>query len=75
MEEQEFSRECFRCARQIQNPGDHVWRWAAFHFGLDLIVNLDETTLRFKRFNRAESEHIKANHSKHHIILKYVFTK
>jgi BTB/POZ domain-containing protein 13 len=70
MDELDFSRECFRCARCVDRPGEHVWRWTAFHFGLDLVVNLDLTTLRFKRYNRLDSEHIKANHSKHHIILK-----
>ncbi|KAJ8675027.1 hypothetical protein QAD02_010813 [Eretmocerus hayati] len=70
MEDQEFSRECFRCARCVDKAGEHVWRWTAFHFGLDLVVSLDSTTLRIKRYNRTETEHIKANHSKHNVIIR-----
>lgn len=72
LSEEVFARECFRCARCVDTPGEHVWRWTAFHFGLDLVVNLDLTVLRFKRYSRLDSEHITANHNKHHILLRYV---
>ncbi|XP_043522310.1 protein germ cell-less isoform X3 [Frieseomelitta varia] len=70
MSEEEFARECFRCGRCIEKAGEHIWRWTAFHFGLDLVVCLDSTTLRIKRNHRLETDHIKANHGKHNIILK-----
>ncbi|OXU32077.1 hypothetical protein TSAR_004851 [Trichomalopsis sarcophagae] len=70
LSEETFARECFRCARCVEIPGEHVWRWTAFHFGLDLIVNLDLTVLRFKRYSRLDSEHITANHNKHHIVVR-----
>ncbi|XP_014233447.1 protein germ cell-less isoform X1 [Trichogramma pretiosum] len=68
--EEVFSQDCFRCGRQIEKPGEHAWRWTAFHFGLDLVVNLDLTTLKFKRYNRVDTEHIKANHNTHNLIIK-----
>lgn len=73
MSEEEFARECFRCGRCIEKAGEHIWRWTAFHFGLDLVVCLDSTTLRIKRNHRLDTDHIKVNHSKHKIILKLVF--
>lgn len=70
MSEEEFSKECFRCGRCIEKSGEHMWRWTAFHFGLDFLVCLDSTTLRIKRNHRFDTEHIKANHDKHNIIVK-----
>ncbi|KAL2734384.1 protein germ cell-less [Vespula squamosa] len=70
MSEKEFYQECFRCGRCVEKPGEHIWRWTAFHFGLDLVVCLDTTTLRIKRNHRLDTDHIKANHNKHNIILK-----
>ncbi|XP_078049926.1 germ cell-less isoform X1 [Augochlora pura] len=70
MSEEEFARECFRCGRCIEKVGEHTWRWTAFHFGLNLVVCLDSTTLRIKRNHRLDTDLIKANHSKHNIILK-----
>ncbi|XP_076753572.1 germ cell-less [Xylocopa sonorina] len=70
MSEEEFARECFRCGRCIEKVGEHIWRWTAFHFGLDLVVCLDSTTLRIKRNHRLDTDHIKAYHNKHNIILK-----
>lgn len=70
LSEDEFSRECFRCGRCVEKVGEHFWRWTAFHFGLDLVVCLDSTTLRIKRNRRVDTDHIKANHNKHNIILK-----
>ncbi|XP_043286018.1 protein germ cell-less [Venturia canescens] len=70
MSDEEFSRECFRCGRCVEKPGDHIWRWTAFHFGLELVVHLDITTLRIRRNHRIDSDHITANHSKRNIILK-----
>ena len=69
MNEDDFAKECFRCGRCIEIPGENIWRWTAFHFGLDLIISLDTTSLRFTRFHKP-SEHIKANHNEHNIILK-----
>lgn len=68
--EEVFSRECFRCGRCVEKPGEHIWRWTAFHFGLDLVVALDTTTLRIKRYHKLDTDHIKVNHSKHNVILK-----
>ncbi|XP_046424555.1 protein germ cell-less isoform X1 [Neodiprion virginianus] len=70
MSEEEFSRECFRCGRCVEKGGEHIWRWTAFHFGLDLVASLDTTTLRLKRNHRIETEHIQSNHAKHNVIVK-----
>ncbi|XP_014473350.1 PREDICTED: protein germ cell-less [Dinoponera quadriceps] len=70
MTEEEFFRECFRCGRCIEKPGEHVWRWRAFHYGLDLVMAMDMTTFYIERSNRMDSKHIKANHKEHNIILK-----
>ncbi|XP_033225287.1 protein germ cell-less isoform X3 [Belonocnema kinseyi] len=70
MSDEQFSRECFRCGRCVERPGEHVWRWTAFHFGLDLVVYLDTTTLRIKRNHRLDTDHIKANHTLHNILLQ-----
>lgn len=56
MSEEEFARECFRCGRCIEKAGEHIWRWTAFHFGLDLVVCLDSTTLRIKRNHRLDTD-------------------
>ncbi|XP_014219919.1 protein germ cell-less isoform X2 [Copidosoma floridanum] len=68
--EQDFANECFRCARCVERPGEHLWRWTAFHYGLDLVVTLDATTLKFKRYNKIDSGQIKANHDKHYVMLR-----
>ncbi|XP_043480223.1 protein germ cell-less [Leptopilina heterotoma] len=68
--DEEFSKECFRCGRCVDRPGEHVWRWTAFHFGLDLVVYLDTTSLKIKRNHRLDTDNIKANHSLHNIILR-----
>ncbi|XP_020280911.1 protein germ cell-less isoform X2 [Pseudomyrmex gracilis] len=70
MTEEEFSKECFRCGRCVEKPGEHIWRWKAFHYGLDLLMSLDNTTLRIERNHRVDSEHIKANHKEHKILIK-----
>ncbi|XP_034935796.1 protein germ cell-less isoform X2 [Chelonus insularis] len=70
MTEEEFAKECFRCGRCVEKPGDHLWRWTAFHFGLDLVVYLDITSLRIRRNHRIDVDHITANHSKRNIIIK-----
>lgn len=70
MSEEEFSRECFRCGRCVEKGGEHVWRWTAFHFGLDLVASLDTTTLRLKRNHRMDTDHVQSNHSKHNVIVK-----
>ncbi|XP_015606242.1 protein germ cell-less isoform X2 [Cephus cinctus] len=70
MSEEEFAKECFRCGRCVQKAGEHVWRWTAFHFGLDLVAYLDTTTFRIRRNNKLDTDHIKANHSKHNIIIR-----
>ncbi|XP_066582998.1 protein germ cell-less isoform X2 [Prorops nasuta] len=70
MRPEDFAEKCFRCGRCVEKPGEHIWRWTAFHFGLDLVVCLDLTSLRIKRNHKSDSEHIKANHHKHNIIIK-----
>lgn len=70
MSEEEFSRECFRCGRCVEKGGEHIWRWTAFHFGLDLVASLDSTTLRLKRNHRIDTEHIQSNQPKHNVIVK-----
>ncbi|KAL6440528.1 hypothetical protein ACFW04_003204 [Cataglyphis niger] len=70
MTEEEFSKECFRCGRCIEKPGEHTWRWKAFHYGLDLVMTVDTTSLRIMRNHRADTEHIKANHKEHKILIK-----
>ncbi|KAK0182164.1 hypothetical protein PV327_000327 [Microctonus hyperodae] len=70
MTNEEFAKECFRCGRCIDQPGEHIWRWTAFHFGLDLVVYLDTTSLRIRRNFRIDVDHITANHSKRSIIVK-----
>lgn len=70
MSNEEFAKECFRCGRCIDKPGEHIWRWTAFHFGLDLVVYLDTTSLRIRRNFRMDVDHITANHSKRNIIIK-----
>lgn len=69
MTDEEFSKECFRCGRCIEKPGEHVWRWRAFHYGLDLLMAMDTTTFYIERSNKMDS-HIKANHKEHNIMLK-----
>ncbi|XP_011862837.1 PREDICTED: protein germ cell-less isoform X2 [Vollenhovia emeryi] len=70
MTEEEFSKECFRCGRCVEKPGEHIWRWKAFHYGLDLLMTLDTTSLRIERNHRMDCEHIKANHKEHKILIK-----
>ncbi|KYN04449.1 Protein germ cell-less [Cyphomyrmex costatus] len=70
MTQEEFSKECFRCGRCIEKPGEHIWRWKAFHYGLDLLMTLDTTSLRIERNHRIDCEHIKANHKEHKILIK-----
>ncbi|XP_039308354.1 protein germ cell-less [Solenopsis invicta] len=70
MTEEEFSKECFRCGRCVEKPGEHIWRWKAFHYGLDLLMTLDTTSLRIERNHRLDCEHIKANHKEHKILIK-----
>ncbi|KAL0114461.1 hypothetical protein PUN28_011610 [Cardiocondyla obscurior] len=70
MTEEEFSKECFRCGRCVEKPGEHIWRWKAFHYGLDLLMTLDTTSLRIERNHRIDSDHIKANHKEHKILIK-----
>lgn len=70
MTEEEFSKECFRCGRCVEKPGEHVWRWKAFHYGLDLLMTLDTTSLRIERNHRIDCDHIKANHKEHKILIK-----
>lgn len=72
MNEEEFAEECFRCGRCIEKAGEHIWRWTAFQFGLDLVVYLDTTSLGIRRNNRMDANHISANHSKRNIIIRYV---
>lgn len=68
----EFANECFRCARCIEKSEEHIWRWTAFHFGLDLVVTLNPSLLKFRRYHKTDSGQIKANHDRHNIILRYV---
>ncbi|XP_012054385.1 PREDICTED: protein germ cell-less [Atta cephalotes] len=70
MTEEEFSKECYRCGRCVEKPGEHIWRWKAFHYGLDLLMTLDTTNLRIERNHRIDCEHIKANHKEHKILIK-----
>jgi len=70
MTEEEFAKECFRCGRCVEKPGEHTWRWKAFHYGLDLVMTVDTTSLRIMRNHRADTEHIKANHKEHKILIK-----
>ncbi|XP_012538133.1 protein germ cell-less [Monomorium pharaonis] len=70
MTEEEFAKECFRCGRCVEKPGEHIWRWKAFHYGLDLLMTLDTTSLRIERNHRLDCEHIKANHKEHKILIK-----
>ncbi|XP_074104227.1 germ cell-less isoform X1 [Cotesia typhae] len=70
MDEEEFAQECFRCGRCIEKPGEHIWRWTAFQFGLDLVVYLDTSSLGIRRNNRTDANHISANHSKRNIIIR-----
>ncbi|EGI68012.1 PREDICTED: protein germ cell-less [Acromyrmex echinatior] len=70
MTEEEFSKECYRCGRCVEKPGEHIWRWKAFHYGLDLLMTLDTTSLRIERNHRIDCEHIKANHKEHKILIK-----
>ncbi|KYQ52306.1 Protein germ cell-less [Trachymyrmex zeteki] len=70
MTEVEFSKECYRCGRCVEKPGEHIWRWKAFHYGLDLLMSLDTTSLRIERNHRLDCEHIKANHKEHKILIK-----
>lgn len=70
MTEEEFSKECFRCGRCVEKPGEHIWRWKAFHYGLDLLMTLDTSSLRIERNHRIDCEHIKANHKEHKILIK-----
>ncbi|XP_011307946.1 protein germ cell-less isoform X1 [Fopius arisanus] len=70
MTEEEFFKECFRCGRCVEKPGEHIWRWTAFHFGLDLVVYLDTTSLRIRRNHRLDTDHITINQRKRNIIIK-----
>ncbi|TGZ37099.1 Protein germ cell-less, partial [Temnothorax longispinosus] len=54
MTEKEFSKECFRCGRCVEKPSEYIWRWKAFHYGLDLLMTLDTTSLRIKRNHRLD---------------------
>lgn len=70
MTEEEFSKECYRCGRRIDKPGEHIWRWKTFYYGLDLVMTLDTTSLRIERSHRVDSEQILANHKEHRILIK-----
>ncbi|KAH0945205.1 hypothetical protein HN011_010739 [Eciton burchellii] len=73
MTEEEFFKECFRCGRLIKTSGEHIWRWKAFHYGLDLLMTIDMTGLRIERNHRLDSDYgqyIKANHKEHKVLMK-----
>lgn len=70
MSETDFSKECFRCGRCVEKPGEHIWRWTAFLFGLDLVVSLDATTLRIRRNYKLDTDHITINQRKRNIIIR-----
>lgn len=75
MSEEDFARECFRCGRCVDHPAEHIWRWTAFQYGLDLVVCLDSHILKIRRNHRVDYERIEANHGKHNIIIKLVLPK
>ncbi|KAF7990955.1 hypothetical protein HCN44_000760 [Aphidius gifuensis] len=70
MSELEFSNECFRCGRCVDKPSEHIWRWTAFLFGLDLVVYLDTTTLRIRRNHRLDTDHITINQRKRNVMIR-----
>lgn len=66
-----FYKTNMRCGRLLPNNGRHVWRWTGFHFGVDLLMILDDTRLSIKRNHRSEYEQLLSFQTARDIAIRY----
>lgn len=65
-----FLKESLRCGRIISSKDRHVWRWTGFHFGVDLLMITDGTTLSIKRNHRSEFEQLLSFQATRHVAIR-----
>ncbi|XP_060535795.1 protein germ cell-less [Cylas formicarius] len=65
-----FLAESLRCGRIVTSKERHVWRWTGFHFGTDLLMITDGSTLSVKRNHRSEFEQLLSFQQTRHVALR-----
>lgn len=53
-----FLSKSLRCGRILNEKDRHMWRWTGFHYGMDLLMVTDGSTLSIKRNHRPEFEQL-----------------
>ncbi|CAG9864340.1 unnamed protein product [Phyllotreta striolata] len=76
----EVSNEVFlatslRCGRVLSVNERHVWRWTGFHFGVDLLMITEGSTISIKRNHRSEFEQLLSLQATRHIAIRVTVTK
>ncbi|KAJ8924933.1 hypothetical protein NQ315_001096 [Exocentrus adspersus] len=65
-----FLADSLRCGRVLTARGRHVWRWTGFHFGMDLLMIIDGSTLSIKRNHRSEFEQLLSLQTTRHVAIR-----
>ncbi|KAF5296198.1 hypothetical protein FQA39_LY12652 [Lamprigera yunnana] len=53
-----FLSKSLRCGRILNEKDRHMWRWTGFHYGMDLLMVTDGSSLSIKRNHRPEFEQL-----------------
>ncbi|XP_025836534.1 protein germ cell-less [Agrilus planipennis] len=65
-----FLNKSLRCGRILNERGRHMWRWTGFHYGIDLLMITDCTTLSIKRNHRPEFEQLLSQQNSRNISIR-----
>lgn len=65
-----FLKDSLRCGRVINTKDRHIWRWTGFHFGMDLLMITDGSSLSIKRNHRSEFEQLLSFQTTRHVAIR-----
>ncbi|XP_057671514.1 protein germ cell-less [Diorhabda carinulata] len=70
-----FLASSLRCGRILTVNERHVWRWTGFHFGVDLLMITDGSTISIKRNHRSEFEQLLSLQTTRHVAIRVTVTR
>ncbi|CAG9770666.1 unnamed protein product [Ceutorhynchus assimilis] len=65
-----FLQESIRCGREITSKTRNTWRWAGFHFGIDLLMITDDNKVYVKRSHRSDYEQLLSFQTTRHLAIR-----
>ncbi|XP_072382553.1 protein germ cell-less isoform X1 [Diabrotica undecimpunctata] len=69
-----FLATSLRCGRVLTAKERHVWRWTGFHFGVDLLMITDDSTISIKRNHRSEFGQLLSLQTTRHVAIRVTVT-